>query len=352
MINYIKGNLLSSEAQALVNTVNTVGVMGKGIALQFKNRYPDNYKIYREACKHGSFKTGQVLVVHDGDLMNRKIIVNFPTKEHWKVASKYEYITSGLKALKVAIKENHIESIAIPPLGCGNGGLDWTRVKDLIEEALLDVDIQVFVYTPTDEIKAILQKETPTQEVKLTPARAMLLYLLFQYESMGEPCSLFVANKLAYFMQRRGENLRLKFEAHHYGPYAVQLNHVLLHLNGVYLNGMEQNEVKPFEPLHLNYSKRSEINEYIDKKLSYEQKERMNDVMNLTKRFESTFSLELLATVDYIISTENTNDLSKIMEKVSKWNRRKNNLFQPAYVEIAYKHLMNYAENPFAMANE
>jgi O-acetyl-ADP-ribose deacetylase (regulator of RNase III)/uncharacterized protein YwgA len=350
MITYRKGNLLSSEAQALVNTVNTVGVMGKGIALQFKNRFPANYKTYLDACKKGTFKTGQVLVVYEGDLMNQKIIINFPTKAHWKGDSKYEYISSGLNALKQAIVEHHIESIAVPPLGCGNGGLDWNTVKQLIETTLSDINTQVYVYTPTNEIKAILQKESIPQEVKLTPARAMLLYLLFQYESMGESCSLFVANKLAYFMQRRGENLRLKFEAHHYGPYAVQLNHVLLHLNGVYLNGMEQNVVKPFEPLHLNYSRRSEVVDYIDKKLSFEQRERLNDVLKLLHRFESALSLELLASVDFIITTERTNDLSEIEEKISSWNKRKSNLFHPEHIEIAYNHLMDFAENPFAVA--
>jgi O-acetyl-ADP-ribose deacetylase (regulator of RNase III)/uncharacterized protein YwgA len=342
--------MLSSDAEALVNTVNTVGIMGKGIALQFKSRFPENYRAYKDACKKGTFKTGQVLVVRDGDLLNKKVVINFPTKEHWKGSSKYEYISSGLISLKEAIKNNKIKSIAIPPLGCGNGGLDWEKVKTLIEAALKDVDATIYVYTPNEKIKSILQKEEAQKEVKLTPARAMLLYLLFQYESMGEQSSLFVANKLAYFIQRRGENLRLKFEAHHYGPYSVQLNHVLLHLNGVYLKGMEQNEVKPFEPFHLNYNKFSEIKDYIQKELSSEQKQRLDDVLKLLSRFESAFSLELLATVDYIIDNEKTRDLSEIIDKISHWSQRKTEIFQPEHVQIAYEHLKNYAENPFELA--
>src|SRR5690606_34950946 len=132
---------------------NTVGVMGKGIALQFKNSFPNNYKIYQEACKNKTFKTGEVLVVVEGDLMNRKTIINFPTKAHWKGNSKYEYISSGLQALKDSIINNKIKSIAIPPLGCGNGGLEWDNVKVMIEEALKDLDCEIHIYTPNDDIK-------------------------------------------------------------------------------------------------------------------------------------------------------------------------------------------------------
>lgn len=347
MIRYIKGDLLSSTAEALVNTVNTVGVMGKGIALQFKNRFPQNYKVYRDACKNETFSIGQVLVVKEGDLMNQKIIINFPTKAHWKADSKYEYISSGLEALKAAIIENNIRSIAIPPLGCGNGGLEWNRVKLMIEESLHTMDCDIMVYTPNNEIKAILQKEAVTTEVKLTPARAMLIYLLFQYEASGEQSSLFVANKLAYFLQRRGENLRLKFEAHHYGPYTVQLNHVLMHLNGVYLKGMEQNQTKPFEPLWLNYDKYSEIETYIKNTTSFEQKQRLDDVLKLLQGFESTFALELLATVDFVSTENKSNDIESVQKAIASWSNRKANLFENKQIEIAHNHLKNHAENIF-----
>ena len=148
MIEYVSGNLLESEAEALVNAVNTVGVMGKGIALQFKKQFPHNYKVYHEACKKGTFKTGQVFMVNDGDSMNKKIIINFPTKAHWRGASKYEYIISGLHALRSAIETNNIKSIAVPALGCGNGGLKWDQVKLQIEEVLNGIDCHVYVYVP------------------------------------------------------------------------------------------------------------------------------------------------------------------------------------------------------------
>ncbi len=350
MIKYTKGNLLDAHTDALVNTVNTVGVMGKGIALQFKNRFPNNYKVYRDACKAGTFKTGVVLVVSEGDLLHQKIIVNFPTKEHWKSASQYEFIESGLKALKQTIIDHDIKSIAIPPLGCGNGGLDWNIVKPMITSALQDLDAEIVIYEPNEAIKELLQKETVKTEAKLTPARAMLLYLLFRYEFAGEQSSLFVANKLAYFLQRSGENLKLKFEAHHYGPYTVQLNHVLYYLNGVYLQGLEQNTAKPFEPLQLNYEKWEEVSSYIEKELSSEQTQRLQDVIRLVSRFESTFSLELLATVDFVMDHKQLNTTTDILETINTWNKRKSNLFQEKQVEIAMDRLREYKQNLFAFA--
>jgi O-acetyl-ADP-ribose deacetylase (regulator of RNase III)/uncharacterized protein YwgA len=347
MIRYTKGDLLSSNAEALVNTVNTVGIMGKGIALQFKTRFPQNFKIYQEACKNGTFKTGQVLVVKEGDLLNYKIIINFPTKSHWKGNSKYEYISSGLVALKNAIQENNINSIAIPPLGCGNGGLDWQIVREMIEEHLRNLECDITVYTPNEEIKAILQKEGEKKEAKLTPARAMLLYLMFKYEASGEQSSLFVANKLAYFLQRSGEPMRLKFDPHHYGPYTVQLNHVLMHLNGVYLKGMEQNQTKPFEPLLLNYDKFSEIESFIKINTSVEQRQRLNDVLKLVRGFESTFALELLATVDFVSSNTKNKDIESVQLAIKSWSNRKSDLFENKQIEIAHNHLKNHSESIF-----
>ena len=343
MIKYLKGDLLSSNAQALVNTVNTVGVMGKGIALQFKKRFPHNFKVYKKACDEGTFSIGQVLVVKDGDLMQKKIIINFPTKKHWRGNSKYEYIETGLTALKEAIRTNNIKSVAIPPLGCGHGGLEWDKVKTLIQAALNDLDCEIEVYTPNEHIKEILQRENTSREVKLTPARAMLLYLMFQYEAMGEQSSLFVANKLAWFLQRSGEKLKLKFTAHHYGPYAVQVNHVLLHLNGVYLKGMEQNVVKPFEPLQLNYNKIDEIKAYIDTQISAAQRARLDNIIQLLIGYASSFSLELLASVDYLYAQDDKKDVNEIIRKLTDWNKRKTNLFDKRHVKIAYSHLQDHA---------
>lgn len=350
MIHYKKGNLLDSGADALVNTVNTVGVMGKGIALQFRNTFPENYKRYLAACQSKSLDVGQLLIVEEKTLLGEKTIINFPTKKHWKSPSQYDYVSSGLVALREALPKLPVSSVAIPPLGCGNGGLDWARVKPMIENALDGLDMDIFVFEPNEEIRELLKREESTKSARLTPARAMLLYLMFQYESVGDQSSLFVANKLAYFLQRTGENLKLNFEAHHYGPYTVQLNHVLMYLNGVYLNGMEQNTQGPFDPLELNYEKWGEIKDYVDTRLSIEQKARLSSVTRIIKTYESAYALELLASVDFVLNSGPVRDSEDLVSKLKSWNRRKNELFAREDIEIAQKHLRAYSDATFQLA--
>lgn len=334
------GDLLNAPAQALVNTVNTVGVMGKGIALQFKKRFPDNFKKYEEACKTGALRIGKVLVVETGDLYQKQFVINFPTKKHWKADSEYSYIESGLQALRQALEDYQIESVAIPPLGCGNGGLNWTIVKPMIEKALANSPATIYLYEPNEQIKTALQQQaTPANERKLTPARAMLLYLLYAYEGAGEQASLFVANKLAYFLQRSGEPLRLHFEAHHYGPYTAQLNHVLLYLNGSYLKGLEQNNTKPFEPVQLNYERMEEVKSYAETQLSAEQLERLHSVLQLIHGFESSYALELLASVDYLMHHQNRHSLPQLHEGLQSWSTRKARMFGERDVKLAEERL-------------
>lgn len=343
---YIKGNLLEAETQALVNTVNTVGVMGKGIALQFKEAFPTNFKIYAAACKNKELQPGKMLVVKERTLHGEKIIINFPTKTEWRLESKYEYIEEGLKELARVIDEHSIESIAIPPLGCGNGGLKWDKVKALMEQYLghlSHVNIQVF--EPNEAVKEILKQQDADKEVRLTPARAMLLYAMFYYESVGENVSLFVANKLAYFLQRLGEKSlnKLKFEAHYYGPYAVQVEHILHDLNGKYLKGLEQMNVKAFEPLELQYDKLKEVSEYVKKELSAEQRARLSNLIKLMDGFQSALSLEILATVDFIKKDKPGIRQEDIVNTIHNWSDRKRKLFQEKYIQIAANHLHEYS---------
>ena len=147
---FITGNLLDAKAEALVNTVNTVGVMGKGIALMFKEAFPENFSSYEDACKRKEIFVGRMFVIERQNLIGPKWIINFPTKRHWRHPSKIEWITAGLDDLKRVIVENGIRSVALPPLGCGNGGLDWQDVRPKIEEALGSLDgVVVAVYEPT-----------------------------------------------------------------------------------------------------------------------------------------------------------------------------------------------------------
>lgn len=348
MIQFLKGNLLDSTAAALVNTVNTVGVMGKGIALQFKEAFPVNNTKYIEACKTGILYPGKLLAVRDHNaLLGEKLIINFPTKKHWRHPSRYEYIEEGLKALVTLIKEQSIKSIAIPPLGCGNGGLNWTKVKPLIIQYLEPLDVEIYVYEPNIDVKQILQSKKDAKPVKLTPARAQLLYLLFYYESLGEYSSLFSANKLAYFLQRMGEKMRLNFIAYHYGPYAQQIEHVLYALNGTYLKGFEQREAKAFEPLLLNYDRFTEVKSYVDRELNSEQKARLQRLVNLIDGFQSELSLEILASVDFILAQHPYYCEKEVLAEIQRWSERKSKLIKEEYVDIAFSHLKSYA-NLFA----
>ena len=346
MLHYLKGNLLDSSADALVNTVNTVGVMGKGIALQFKEAFPTNNKKYNETCKAGEFAPGQLLIVRDHNaLLGQKVIINFPTKKHWRNPSQYSYIEDGLKELAKVIVRERIHSIAIPPLGCGNGGLEWLKVKSMIEAYLSGLDADIYIYEPNAEVKALLQKENTHKVVKLTPARAQLLYLLFYYESIGEYSSLFSANKLAYFLQRMGEKMKLTFVPYHYGPYAQQIEHVLYALNGVYLKGFEQKEAKAFEPLQLNYDKLPEVRQYIEQHLESLQKQRLESMMQLIDGFQSELSLEVLASVDYTIAQHPDFSPSQVHDFICNWNERKSKMIKKEYVDIAYSHLKKYGES-------
>jgi O-acetyl-ADP-ribose deacetylase (regulator of RNase III) len=343
MMRIVTGDMLKADAEALVNTVNTVGVMGKGIALQFKEAFPQNNKVYIDACKKKELVPGKLLSVWDSNLLlGKKLIINFPTKTHWRYPSKYEYIEQGLIALVALIKKENIQSIALPPLGCGNGGLEWSIVQAMIVRHLAPLPIDVSVYEPNKSIKEILQKEETKKEVKLTPSRALLMYSLFAYESFGEYSSLFAANKLAYFLQSMGQPLKLQFKPETYGPYAIGVEKVLYSLNGVYLKGLEQQQSKPFEPLQLNYEKWPEIKEYVDKHLAFEEKSRLTNLIDLINGFASELSLEILSTVAFILERQPALPFQQVMEDVARWSERKKKLFKEEYVQAAYDHLLNY----------
>lgn len=149
MIEYREGNLLEDNVEALVNTVNCVGVMGKGIALQFKVAFPSNYDQYVQACRAHEVKPGRMFIVRNDSLLNPKYIINFPTKQHWKQKSNIRYIREGLRSLVQTVTSLGITSIAIPPLGCGYGGLAWDEVRPMIEEAFADLEnVVVHLYVP------------------------------------------------------------------------------------------------------------------------------------------------------------------------------------------------------------
>lgn len=339
MIQYKTGNLLDSEAEALVNTVNTVGVMGKGIALQFKNMFPNNFKFYANACKNDEVKVGKLLITEEESLLaGKKIIINFPTKTNWRLPSEYQYIESGLTELVKVIKEKNIKSIAIPPLGSGNGGLVWNKVKLILEKHLSNLDCEIFIYEPTVAIQEALKKE----RVKLTPARAMLLSVLYEMVRNGEFVSEFSSEKIAYFLQRFGakEAFKLEFQPNFYGPYSGKVKHVLYYLNGSYIMGYSSKDKKPFEELGLLPDAESDVNEFLNIPENAIHKNTVDKTKSFLTGFYSPFGLELLSTIDFIISEKKAKTSEAITIELENWSDRKKTLFtNQKFIQIAIKNL-------------
>jgi O-acetyl-ADP-ribose deacetylase (regulator of RNase III) len=244
-----QGNLLTADVDALVNPVNTEGVMGKGLALQFKKAFPENFASYERACRAGEVITGQMHIVRR--LASPRFIINFPTKRHWRQPSKLEYVREGLRDLVAQIKRLSIHSVAVPPLGCGNGGLEWAPVRNLIVESFSSApEVRVVLFEPADAPPAdqiIDRREKPG----MTAARAAVLALMGRYVETGYDyrLSLVEVQKLAYFLQVAGENLRLQYQAHHYGPYADNLRKALRNIEGHYTSGIGDGKNGPETPL-------------------------------------------------------------------------------------------------------
>ena len=337
MIRYLTGNMLDSEAEAYVNTVNTAGIMGKGIALQFKKAYPNNFKAYEKACKDGKINIGKLFVTKDTSINSgEKYIINFPTKKSWRKPSEYEYIEKGLANLLHVIDSYKIKSIAIPPLGAGNGGLEWQKVKKIIIKYLSQIDIEVLVYEPSPDIREKLKKE----RVKLTEARALLLYVLYDLVRNGEYVSEFSSEKVAYFLQRFGAEkyFKLKYQPKFYGPYSSKVRFLLNALNGSYIMGYSDMNKKPFDPLTLIADGLPEVKKFVEAKP--ELREIAEKTTKFLTGFYSDFALELLSSIDFIAQEEKSLDRDLIKEKLEGWNDRKRSKFSnPKYLDICLGHL-------------
>ncbi len=352
MITYTTGNLLSANAEALVNTVNTVGVMGKGIALQFKERFPENYKLYKAAAKSDELQIGSMFTVPTHRMDGAKWIINFPTKKHWRHPSKLAYIEAGLDDLIYIIQKLKMQSIAIPPLGCGNGGLDWSVVKRLMAQKLSILEgVQIYIYEPSDtayEEKTKKEKQKP----KLTPTRAIIVHLMKSYAQFQYSLTVLETQKLVYFLSRLGDDEagRIRFEKGVYGPYAPVLNRVLYDMDGVYITGMKFMDAKTFDPLLVAPQHTTAVTEFIETHATGSQKSRVATLLHLIEGFETPLSMELLATVDYVLVNEvqDIADLTEVIYKVHQWNRRKQELMPPAFIEVAYMRLMEFKTSLYA----
>lgn len=334
MIEITQGNLLKADAEALVNTVNCVGVMGKGIALQFKQAYPENFSLYAKVCKEGRMVAGEMLVFETDNLLNPKYIINFPTKRHWKSKSKLEDIETGLVDLVAQIKHFQIQSIAIPPLGAGLGGLQWAEVKPLIKQAFAELpDVRVLLFEPKGA-PPVEQMPVRTQRPKMTPGRALLIRLLDLYGRQGYRHSLLEVQKLAYFLQAAGEPMRLQFTAHHLGPYAENLNHALQRMEGHFIRGYGDRSGNA--EIRLMPGALEEAQAFLQDNSEAEQ--HLQRVKALIEGFETPYGMELLSTIHWVVTHEmnSSRSLDQISKRVASWNHRKKQLMKPKHIHKAF----------------
>ena len=352
MIRYTTGNLLEADVEALVNTVNTVGVMGKGIALMIKEAFPANFKAYAAASKVGEVEVGRMFITERGELIGPKWIINFPTKKHWRHPSKIEWIEEGLEDLKRLVGELNIRSLALPPLGAGNGGLDWPLVRASIERKLGELaDVDVVVFEPTSAYQNVAKRSGVE---KLTPARAVVAELVRRYSVLGFDCSLLEIQKLAYFAERSlirlkiTNDLDLRFEANRFGPFAPRLQHLLDTLDGSYLHcGKRIADASALDTIWFDDAKKDVVAAYLGSEgKTYLPAIELTD--ELIDGFESPLGMELLATVDWLVERGTEPTLAAVKQAISEWISgkdaadRKLRIFEDPMIEIALKRLKNW----------
>ena len=350
MIRFTTGNLLDADVEAVVNTVNTVGVMGKGIALMFKERYPANYKAYAAACKAKQVELGKMFVTQSGELTGPRWVINFPTKANWRSPSQLAWIQSGLADLKRVIVDNGIRSVAVPPLGAGNGGLDWKDVRRLIETALGGLaGVEVVVYEPT----AAYQNVTKTSgKEKLTIARALVAEMVRRYEVLGFECSILEVQKLGWVltrvlaMSKLPDPLRLKFEANRYGPYADDLRHLLDNLDGSYLHSeVRLADAKPGDVLRFAWDHQPKLSAYFGTAEAAGYAEVIEKADAVIDGFQSPLGMEALATVDWLLENERAEPtVAGIRAALNRWPtpgaaERKQKLFSDKLLQAALDQL-------------
>jgi O-acetyl-ADP-ribose deacetylase (regulator of RNase III) len=323
MTEYKIGDILDEDAEALVNTVNCVGFMGRGISLQFKKTWPENYKAYAAACRRREVQPGRMFVFETGRLTNPRYIINFPTKRHWRGKSRMEDIEAGLNALVAEIQQRKIFSIAIPPLGAGLGGLAWPEVQIRIERAMCDLpDVRVIVFEPMGE-SALPRSIRKGTVPKMTAGRAALVGLMDRYlRGLLDPfVSLLEVHKLMYFMQEAGEPLQLRFVKGLYGPYAENLRHLLNEIEGYYVSGYGAGGDAPDKILELVPGAVRDAQAMLSERP--ESQERFERVAGLVEGFESPFGLELLATVHWILVHEHIASDEELVPRTYAWADRK-----------------------------
>ncbi len=351
MIRFSKGNLLNAPTEALINTVNEVGVMGKGIALMFRDAFPYNTEQYERAARAKEIAVGRMFVTENPKYEGPRWIINFPTKKHWRHPSRLAWINEGLVDLARVLKEYHIKSVSLPPLGCGNGGLEWAQVRQAIVEALSPLeDVEVVVYEPIAEYQG-KAKETGVEE--LTPARALIVELVRRYSVLGLDCTILEVQKLAWFLSRQvarvglKDPLKLKFAADKFGPYDDRLRHLLNSLDGSYLHSAKRvADASPYDLIWFDDSHRAKLEQYLHSHAMEKYASILEETANLIVGFESPYGMELLATVDWLLTRGEVEPrLADVRRGLERWPggwdaaRRKAQLFDDSDLSLALERI-------------
>lgn len=357
MMRFTEGNLLDAKVEALVNTVNTVGVMGKGIALMFKEAFPSNFREYEHACTNHEIFIGKMFVTEAGKLSGPRWIINFPTKKHWRHPSKMEWIVEGLQDLRNVIRTHGIRTIALPPLGSGNGGLNWRDVRAEIVRALGDLeDVDVLVFEPTEKYQNVAKR---TGVEKLTPARALIAEMIRRYWVLGIDCTYLEVQKLGWFLERSihvldlEDPLHLEFKADKYGPYSDKLRHLLDALDGTYLHCDKRlSDASPTDTIWFDEERRPVVDLYLQQDSSADLRRVLDFTANRIDGFESPRGMELLATVDWLIEREHRKPtVPDIRSGLEAWPagqvtaERKLRLFDDRLIGMALDQLTAKIEN-------
>ncbi len=336
-IEYKSGDMFDEPTEAIVNTVNCVGVMGKGVALEFKRRWPENFKAYKRLCDDKRLSPGKVFVFDNYNILDEgkhRYLINFPTKDHWRSRSKIEYVEEGLDDLVRQVRELDIKSVALPPLGCGNGGLDWAEVQPLIEEKLARLPhVRFVVFTPR------LQEQEPELDFipsDLTLERATLMIAFAELEKFfGGYLTRLTAQKLAYFLQVMGVDFGLKFSKQQFGPYSETLHKAFKVMEVKrYIQGYSSEDQK----VVVTPATYAAADEFV--------KTKNIDISGVVLRlslliegYESPYGMELLSSVHYLSATEGIETQQEMSAALEAWNDHKRDNFPEAAVSAAIERL-------------
>ncbi|MCW5313386.1 Appr-1-p processing protein [Nostoc sp. KVJ3] len=320
MFNFMVGDILESTTQCLVNTVNCEGYMGKGIAYQFKLRFPENNKEYVKACRNKSLKIGTLHYFWEGE----KLILNFPTKDKWREKSKIEYIHLGLTELVKLIPSLNIKSIAIPPLGCGNGGLSWTDIKPIIIEYLTPISysLEILIYEPSQYYAA-----KSTVAPKLNTSHLVLM----NFKSRLYKFNKLRLQKTGYFMNLFLGREYFKFSKNNYGPYTYAID-------------ILSKDIKQFQEFYnvtteeaLTLAKTILISESVEQKLKSLSKA-IDEATIFVNEIVDDNDLELLSTICYLLESEESK-LENITIQIKEWSSRKADKFTEKHILEALRFL-------------